>query len=124
MSGGKAKYGVQDTAESESIPIVQKITSHKVFEGDFKIQTMILSHDSKYMVLGGLDGLIEVWDYLSLTLDKHLPYQASGLFMLHRKSILALTFSPDDKILASGDTEGIIRVWKFQEGKKLREIDT
>lgn len=44
--------------------------------------------------------------------------------MLHRKSILALTFSNDDKILASGDTEGIIRVWKFQDGKKLREIDT
>lgn len=44
--------------------------------------------------------------------------------MLHRKAILALIFSKDDKILASGDSEGIIRVWKFQDGKKLREIDT
>ena len=44
--------------------------------------------------------------------------------MLHRKAVLSLTFSRDDKILASGDAEGIIRVWKFAEGKKLREIDT
>lgn len=44
--------------------------------------------------------------------------------MLHRKSVLSLVFSKDDKILASGDSEGIIRVWKFSEGKKLREIDT
>lgn len=44
--------------------------------------------------------------------------------MLHRKGVLSLTFSKDDKILASGDAEGTIRVWKFSEGKKLREIDT
>jgi WD40 repeat protein len=44
--------------------------------------------------------------------------------MLHRKSVLSLNFSKDDKILASGDAEGTIRVWKFSEGKKLREIDT
>lgn len=44
--------------------------------------------------------------------------------MLHKKGILSLTFSKDDKLLASGDSEGIIRVWKFSDGKKLREIDT
>lgn len=44
--------------------------------------------------------------------------------MLHRKAILSLIFSIDDKILASGDQEGIIKIWKFQDGKKLREIDT
>jgi len=44
--------------------------------------------------------------------------------MLHRKAVLSLTFSKDDKLLASGDAEGLIRVWKFSEGKKLREIDT
>lgn len=44
--------------------------------------------------------------------------------MLHRKAVLSLLFSDDDKILASGDQEGIIRVWKFSDGKKLREIDT
>jgi hypothetical protein len=35
-----------------------------------------------------------------------------------------MIFSKDDKVFASGDAEGIIRVWKFSEGKKLREIDT
>lgn len=44
--------------------------------------------------------------------------------MLHRKAVLSLVFSKDDKILASGDAEGVARIWKFNDGKKLREIDT
>jgi WD40 repeat protein len=44
--------------------------------------------------------------------------------MLHRKAVLSLLFSKEDKILASGDAEGILRIWKFSEGKRLREIDT
>jgi WD40 repeat protein len=83
-----------------------------------------MSNDQKYLVLGGKDGLIEVWNYKTLSLDLSLPYQAQDLYMLHRKSVLSLTFSNDDKIIASGDAEGIVRVWKFSDGKKLREIDT
>lgn len=59
-----------------------------------------------------------------MSLDLDLVYQSKDLFMLHRKAILSLIFSIDDKILASGDQEGIIKIWKFQDGKKLREIDT
>jgi WD40 repeat-containing protein SMU1 len=68
--------------------------------------------------------LIEVWNYHKMTLDlETIPYQAHDLYMLHNKAILSLVFSLDDKLLASGDSEGIIRVWKFQDGKKLREIN-
>lgn len=42
--------------------------------------------------------------------------------MMHSKAVLSIVFSKDDKLLASGDTEGTIRVWKFYDGKKLREI--
>lgn len=38
--------------------------------------------------------------------------------------MLSLAFSRDDKLLASGDAEGLIRVWKFADGKKLRELET
>ncbi len=58
---------------------------------------------------------------MSLDLET-IPYQANDLYMLHSKAILSLVFSPDDKLLASGDQEGIIRVWKFSDGKKLREL--
>jgi WD40 repeat protein len=88
------------------------------------VQVVRISHDSKYLVIGGKDGLIEVWSYPLLALDVTLPYQAQNLFMLHRQSILSLVFSNDDKLLASGDAEGIVRIWKFADGKKLREIDT
>jgi hypothetical protein len=39
--------------KNEASLIVQRISSHKVFAGDFKVQTIVLSHDSKYLVLGG-----------------------------------------------------------------------
>ena len=85
---------------------------------------MIISHDSNYLVIGGIDGLIEVWNYEKMEIDLDLPYQQKELFMLHRKAVLSLQFSQDDKLLGSGDQEGIIKIWKFSDGKKLREIDT
>ena len=47
--------------------------------------------------------MIEVWNYKKMSLDLDLPYQAKDLYMLHRKAVLSMTFSKDDKILASGD---------------------
>jgi WD40 repeat protein len=44
--------------------------------------------------------------------------------MLHRKAVLAMVFSQDDKIIATADAEGCVRVWKFSDGKRLREIET
>lgn len=109
--------------EQKSI-YVQKVVTHKLFNGDFKIQTIALSNSCDYLLIGGQDGLIEVWNYQKMSLDlETIPYQANDLYMLHTKAILSLVFSQDDKLLASGDSEGIIRVWKFSDGKKLREIN-
>lgn len=93
-----------------------------MFSGDFKVQSVAVSNSSLYLALGGQDGLIEVWDYSAMSLAEDLPYQAADLYMLHVKSVLALRFSRDDKLLASGDSEGLVRVWKFADGKKLREL--
>ena len=94
-----------------------------MFSGDFKVQSVAVSNSSLYLALGGLDGLIEVWDYIAMSPAEDLPYQAADLYMLHVKSVLALRFSRDDKLLASGDSEGLVRVWKFADGKKLRELE-
>ena len=59
-----------------------------------------------------------------MQLDLEFPCQAQDLYMLHKRAVMSLHFSKDDKLLASGDAEGILRVWKFSDGKKLREIDT
>ncbi len=79
--------------ENKKNGYVHGIVSHKIFKGDFKIQSIVISHDSKYMVLGGKDGLIEVWSYDQMALDLNLPYQAQDLFMVHRKAILSMVFS-------------------------------
>jgi len=32
--------------------------------------------------------------------------------MFHKKSVLSLSFTEDDQLLASGDSTGLIKVWK------------
>lgn len=80
--------------------------------------------DGKHIAIGGTDGLIEIWDTATMQLDNNLPYQAKDLFMLHRKAVLCLTFSLDNKVLASGDAEGVLKIWKFSDGKCLRKIES
>jgi WD40 repeat-containing protein SMU1 len=75
------------------------------------------------LALGGIDGLIEIWNIHEMQLDKNLSYQASDLFMIHKQSILSLIFSNDNQLLAAGDSEGIIKIWKFSNGKCLRKIE-
>ncbi|TNV86395.1 hypothetical protein FGO68_gene3514 [Halteria grandinella] len=124
LKGGKMKTTVmKGAAHQQFTPYVQKIITHKLFSGSFKISTLSISNNCEHMVLGGHDGLIEVWSYEHMSVDLKLPYQQQDLYMLHSKCVLSLAFSKDDKILASADSSGVIRVWKFAEGKKLREIE-
>lgn len=61
----------------EAPSYVQRVKSHKVFSGEFKVQSIAISNSCQYLTLGGQDGLIEVWDYTTMALDlATLPYQA------------------------------------------------
>ncbi|CAD6231543.1 unnamed protein product [Miscanthus lutarioriparius] len=81
------------------------------------------SPDGQYLVSCSVDGIIEVWDYLSGKLKKDLQYQADESFMMHEEPVLCVDFSRDSEMLASGAQDGMIKVWRIRTGQCLRRLE-
>jgi WD40 repeat protein len=45
-----------------------------------------------------------------------------GCFQRHTDSVNTVTFSPDDKLLASGSYDGMIILWNMPSGKTARSF--
>eukprot|EP00934_Nitzschia_sp_Nitz4_P008838 Nitzschia sp. Nitz4//scaffold99_size76975//28182//29987//NITZ4_005573-RA/size76975-processed-gene-0.48-mRNA-1//1//CDS//3329560841//8828//frame0 len=73
------------------------------------------------LVTASSDGLIEIWDstYQALNVAAY-PFQKSTV-MGHSTTILSMTLSSDQALLASGDSAGKVKVWKLDSGKCLRQ---
>ncbi|KAH6560240.1 hypothetical protein BASA62_000209 [Batrachochytrium salamandrivorans] len=80
------------------------------------------SPDGNYFVTGTIDGLIEVWNYMTGKLRKDLPYQAEGNIMLMKSAVLSLVFSSDSELLASGSQDGEIKLWKIHTGQSIKRF--
>ncbi|OAJ36367.1 hypothetical protein BDEG_20546 [Batrachochytrium dendrobatidis JEL423] len=80
------------------------------------------SPNGNYFVTGTIDGLIEVWNYITGKLRKDLPYQAAGNIMLMESAVLSLTFSRDSELLASGSQDGKIKIWKVHTGQCIKRF--
>ncbi|VAH76513.1 unnamed protein product [Triticum turgidum subsp. durum] len=81
------------------------------------------SPDGQYLVSCSVDGIIEVWDYVSGKLKKDLQYQADESFMMHEDAVLCVDFSRDSEMLASGSQDGKIKVWRIRTGQCLRRLE-
>ncbi|KAF3765674.1 hypothetical protein M406DRAFT_37380, partial [Cryphonectria parasitica EP155] len=65
-------------------------------------RSICFSPDGKYLVTGGDDGLVRVWDIQSRTIRK--------LFKGYKATILAVDFACDSHTVASGCVDGTVRL--------------
>lgn len=81
------------------------------------------SPDGQYLVIGTVDGFVEVWNYTTGKIRKDLKYQSQETFMMMEDACLSVAFSRDSEMLASGGQDGRIKVWKIISGQCLRKFD-
>ena len=89
----------------------------KAHEGP--VNSVAFSPDDKWLVSGGEDGTVLVWNaqfpYVSNSLAAPILYD-------RRYSVVGLAFSPDGKTLASSNWDGTIRLWNVERGSILQMI--
>ncbi len=88
------------------------------------VESIAFSHDGKKLAAGRSDGLVEIWDIASRTRvqssSRHRDPGNPGIPGKHRKA-LCVSFSPDDKLLASGGGDTKIRLWNPGTLKQICE---
>ncbi|TKB89773.1 MAG: hypothetical protein E8D40_13845 [Nitrospira sp.] len=67
----------------------------------------------EYIVSGGDDGRIRVWDTKSFKALDRSP-------MVHVGRVMSAVFSPDGNLIASGGDDGVLRLWDSETGGLIR----
>ncbi len=75
--------------------------------------SVAISSNGRYWAAGSKRGEVRVWREAGQTL--HLVWQA------HTDTTASLTFSPDERLLASGSWDGSLKLWDLERGTLLWE---
>ena len=74
------------------------------------------SPDTQWLVAGGWDYLLHVWNAAS--------GKKVGSFKGHLDEIFSLAFSPNSQTLASGSKDGRVYLWDLRSMKEKQEMET
>ncbi len=94
---------------------VSPLVETHLFGHQAAVYALAVSNDSQSMASASDDGAIKLWSLADERAIADLPSKRG-------ESISALTFSPDDKVLASGDLAGVIYLWDAISGELLGEL--
>jgi len=100
----------------ELVPNQEGLTNAFKFKGyghSGTVETIQLSSNDKYIITGGSDGSIKVWDFKTKKLVR-----AFG----HSGMIRKLFLTSDDQYLVSCAFSKVIYIWDFQTGKIIQQL--
>jgi WD40 repeat-containing protein SMU1 len=78
--------------------------------------------DGASFVVGGGDGLLEVFSPATGKLRLDLGFQARDEFMLHEAAVTCIASSADGELLCSGAADGRVKVWRLLTGECVRRL--
>merc|ERR1740124_1038380 len=98
---------------NEDLLFLEVATGDKVknFKTQGKVLSAIWSRDNRYVITGGYDQTLQIWEWETKTCTRILKG--------HRGFITKLVTTRFDKYLISGSDDRTIRIWDFKEGKHL-----
>jgi WD40 repeat protein len=89
---------------------LRTIAAHRGF-----IRGVAISLDGRYVVTGGNDNLVKVWNATDGTLIAEL----SG----HQRHVYNVAFHPNGKHIISGDLMGVLKQWEVGSWKHVRDFE-
>lgn len=92
------------------------------YNEESRITAIKISNKGEYIALGGIDGLIEIYDPLYYTLHNGLAFQAEDVMLYHDDPLTHLHFNETDEMLLSADIKGNVKIWNLSTGKLLRKL--
>lgn len=79
--------------------------------------------DGQFLIIGTVDGFLEVWSSSSKSLASSIKYQNDEVFMMHDCEIVYILPSRDSGYIAVADKNKKVNLWNLEKGTVLKSFD-
>lgn len=84
-------------------------------QNDKEILSLAFSPDKNYVISGGQDHTVKIWDIKTFTCSKRI--------FGHHQSVLTVSVSPDNEMIISGSADHTIKIWELKTGNFINSIN-